>query len=52
MAAWHVAFQNLCIYSGSGPTGIGDEIKPEMTQKVTKLHFLRPPEHLQVGQNC
>jgi hypothetical protein len=21
-------------------TGIGDEIKPKMTQKVTKLHFL------------
>jgi hypothetical protein len=28
----------------------GDEIKPKRTQKVTKLHFLRPPKHLQGGK--
>jgi hypothetical protein len=28
-------------YGGGG----GDVIKPRGTQKVTKLHFLRPPKH-------
>ena len=40
-AQCHVAFQNLCVSSGSGPTGIGDEIKPKKTQKVTKLHIFK-----------
>jgi hypothetical protein len=30
---------------GSGPTGIGDEIKPKKTQKVTKLLFLKTPQN-------
>jgi hypothetical protein len=33
----------VCIYSGSGPSGKGDEIKPKMTPKVTKLHFFKTP---------
>ncbi len=40
------------LYSGSGPIGKGDEIKPKMTQKVTKLHFLRPPKTPTRRQNC
>ncbi len=52
-AQFHVAFQNLCLSSGSGPTGIGDEIKPKKTQKVAKLLiFKTPPKHLQGGKTA
>ena len=51
-AQWHVAFQNLCTYSGSGPIGIGDTIKRKMTQKVTKLNFFMTPRTPTRRQNC
>jgi hypothetical protein len=33
------------ISSGSGPTGIGDEIKLKKTQKVTKLLIFKTPQN-------
>jgi hypothetical protein len=38
-----VAFQNLHICNGSGPTGGGDEIKSKKAEKMTqKNRFLMP----------
>ncbi len=34
-----------CISSGSGPTRIGDEIKPQKDTKVTKLLIFKTPQN-------
>jgi hypothetical protein len=44
LAQWHITFQNLCISSGSGPTGIGDEIKTPKDTKSDEITFFKDPQ--------